>query len=204
VSRLPIGFGNVNWRVRADGRHYVLKIGAAKSFAKWIAGEHGRQFAEAAGIPVPGLVDTTVTDAHVVRVYWWIDGVSPRLLDRAGQRRFGEHLGSALAQLHLEGLGSYSSRLGPSGASFATWGEYVTIRLAQIRARAETNRFPASAVFDRVLVAVGAIIDRVSASARAVVCHRDLHADNLIVGSDGTLRAVIGWDMSEAWDQAGE
>jgi len=204
MTRVPIGFGNLNWRVRAESNDYILKIGPAESFAKWSAGEIGRRSAEAAGLPVPGLLDIDVTDEHVVRVYEWVDGVSPRSLDRAGQERFGEHLGSAIAQLHLEEFGSYSSRLDRSGLSFVNWGDYVTHRLAQIRARAEANRFPVSAVVDQVAGAVEAIIDQVSASARAVTCHRDLHADNLIVGPDGTLRAVIDWDMSEAWDQAGE
>jgi aminoglycoside phosphotransferase (APT) family kinase protein len=204
VARVPVGFGNSNWRVRTSSGDYIAKIGPLESVAKWNAGDIARQLAQAVGVPVPELVDVTSNDHHVVRLYEWIDGVNPRSLDETGQRRLGGELGAAVAALHTEQLSSYSSRLDASGPAFPTWGEYIRYRAAQVRTRAKSNGAPADDVVVRVDDAIGAIVDRVSAAARPVTCHRDLHADNLIVGPDGALRAIIDWDMPEAWDQAGE
>jgi aminoglycoside phosphotransferase (APT) family kinase protein len=44
----------------------------------------------------------------------------------------------------------------------------------------------------------------VDGSAEAVLCHRDLHPDNLIVRADGALVGIIDWDAAEAWDRAGD
>ena len=41
--------------------------------------------------------------------------------------------------------------------------------------------------------------------ARPMLCHRDLHADNLLVDPrDGRLVAVLDFDMAEAWDRAAD
>src|SRR5262249_44420715 len=61
-----------------------------------------------------------------------------------------------------------------------------------------------AATLDRVGAEVAALAAAVDAVARPVVCHRDLHPDNLLVDGDGHLVAVLDWDMAEAWDPAGE
>ncbi len=34
--------------------------------------------------------------------------------------------------------------------------------------------------------------------------HRDLYLDNLLAGPDGTLVALLDFDLAEAWDPAGD
>ena len=40
--------------------------------------------------------------------------------------------------------------------------------------------------------------------SRPTLCHRDLHGDNLIVGEEGALAAILDFDQSELWDSAGD
>ncbi|MEM8904694.1 MAG: aminoglycoside phosphotransferase family protein [Actinomycetota bacterium] len=205
VEQVPLGFGNSNWRVRAGDVDLVLKIGPRASTDKWAAGERGRRLAAAAGVPVPEIHDVTTTDHHVVRTYRWIDGaVSPRDLDQAGRRRFGRDLGAAVGALHELTHTGFSSRIGGSALVFDHWSDYCVHRLGQITVRAGRSGNPPAPVVSRVVDEVERVVHAASGSARAVTCHRDLHVDNLLAGPDGHLRAILDWDMPEAWDEAGE
>ena len=77
-------------------------------------------------------------------------------------------------------------------------------RLDQIEARARSTDAVDEKVLTRAVTRAGWLATEVSGCARMTLCHRDLHADNLVVDQDGGLAGVLDWDMAECWDQAGE
>jgi aminoglycoside phosphotransferase (APT) family kinase protein len=51
-------------------------------------------------------------------------------------------------------------------------------------------------MFDRVL----AVAAEISELVEPRLAHRDLYLDNLLVGDDGRISAIIDLDLAEAWD----
>lgn len=206
VDLVPAGWAGQNWRLETASGAYVMKVGPAASAAKWSAARIALDLASTAGVPVPRLVHFSVRGGVVVRALEWIDGVTPDAL--AGRpdavRRFGTDLGTAIAALHGVGLERFTSRLDGSGPAFPTWGAYVDHRLTQIRARSLANATVDRTLLDRSTDVITVLARDVTDVARPALCHRDLYADNLLVGEDGDLRAVLDWDMAEAWDAAGD
>ena len=184
----------------------MLKVGPPASAAKWASGRVGMGLAAKAGVPTQRPVHFSVRDDRIVRAFEWVDGMTARsLLDRPdAQARLGDDLGRAIASLHGLDRPSYSSRLEGSAPTFARWDEYVRHRLAQISARARATASVDEATLARASALASTLAREVTESARMTLCHRDLHPDNLVVGEDGALLAILDWDMAEAWDQAGE
>lgn len=56
----------------------------------------------------------------------------------------------------------------------------------------------------RVCSAVNRLAATVGEHTRPTLCHRDLHAGNLLVDPAGRLVAILDFDTAEAWDCAGE
>jgi aminoglycoside phosphotransferase (APT) family kinase protein len=207
VERVPIGFGNENWRVTDPaGPVYVLKIGPIDSAAKWRSARVSYELAASVGVPVPRLVHFAEHEEHVVRVFEWIDGRSPLDLTTHPERiaTFFESLGTSVARLHSIELDAFSSRLDGSAPSFRSWADYVGYRLEQVRRRCSDSDAVDAATLDRACREIGHVAREVSDAARPTLCHRDLYADNLLVDDDGALLAILDWDMAEAWDAAGE
>jgi Ser/Thr protein kinase RdoA (MazF antagonist) len=206
VEPVPVGYGSRNWRVEAGGGRYVLKVGPPESAAKWGSARAAGALAAAAGVPAPRLVRWAAGPDAVVRVFAWVDGLGlGSLAGRpAAAARFGADLGAALAALHAVTRDAFSSRLDGSAPGFPRWATYLDHRMGQIRARARASRAFEPATLDRIGAEVAALAAAVDGVARPVLCHRDLHPDNLLVDGDGRLVAVLDWDMAEAWDPAGE
>lgn len=208
VERHPVGFGGENWKLRdGDGRRYVLKIGDVANQAKWRSSHVAYDLAADAGLPVPELVHEGELDDALVRVFTWIEGQSAATIaadDRARGARLLRSVGGAVRRLHAIGRDRFSSRLDGSAPSFAAWQDYVEHRLPQIRGRCESTGAVDAAVLDRACAAAAALAAEVSDHAEPVLCHRDLHPDNLIVDGDGALVGIIDWDAAEAWDRAGD
>lgn len=203
----PVGFGNENWKLRDDsGCRFVLKIGDAGSEAKWNSSHLAYELAAAADLPVPKLVHVGNIDNHLVRIFTWIDGYSASSLVAGSDRstRFLQSVGEAVRSLHMIERNSFSSRLDGSAPAFPTWSAYITYRLSQIRERCLATSAVSLDLLDQVCAATTELAATVDDSAEAVLCHRDLHPDNLIVNADGTLIGIIDWDAAEAWDQAGD
>jgi aminoglycoside phosphotransferase (APT) family kinase protein len=203
----PVGFGNENWKLRDDsGCRFVLKIGDAGSEAKWNSSHLALGLAAAADLPVPELVYLGKIDHHLVRIFTWIDGYSASSLVAGSEpsTRFLRSLGEAVRSLHMIERNSFSSRLDDSAPAFVTWAAYITYRLSQIRERCVATRSVNPDLLDRVCGIATELAATVDDSAEAVLSHRDLHPDNLIVNADGTLIGIIDWDAAEAWDRAGD
>ena len=207
VDASSAGYGNENWRVTdASDRSYVLKVGPIASAAKWTSARAADELAESVGVPLPRLAHFAEHDDHMVRIYEWIDGRSPRDIATDPDRveRLFASLGTAVAKLHSIELDGFSSRLDGSAPSYRSWADYVDYRLPQIRGRCMEHEAIDAQTLHRASTAISELAGDVADSARPTLCHRDLYADNLVVDEDGALVAILDWDMAEAWDPAGE
>ena len=206
IERLPVGFGSENWRLSTDDGAFILKVGPLSSASKWASARQAHDLAADMGVPVPQLAYFSLHREGVVRVFRWVDGQPlASILDRPELvHRFTGDLARAVAALHGVEQTSFSSRLDGSAPSFTRWSAYVRHRLGQIRQRAVAVEALDHQLLDRVDTVASGLADRVSPVVRATLCHRDLHPDNLVVGADGRLAAILDWDMSESWDPAGE
>lgn len=157
-------------------------------------------------MPVPELVHVEDHDDHLLRIFTWIDGHRARELvgDDVRSARFLRSVGVVLRRLHAVGLPGFSSRLDGSAPRFGAWQDYVSHRVTQVRARCEATRAVDPELLDRVTTMATDLAIAVSDSAEPVLCHRDLHADNLIVSDTGALIGILDWDGAEAWDRAGD
>jgi aminoglycoside phosphotransferase (APT) family kinase protein len=207
VERHPVGFGNENWRIEtAAGARYVLKAAGRDNEAKWNSSHVAYGLARSAGLPVAELVFTGAVEDRLVRILTWIEGRPASRLEvgSAQGTQMLRSLGDAARVMHTIRRDRFSSRLDGSAPSFVSWKAYLDHRLGQIRRRCRTAQAVDEDLVDRVCSVAGGLVDEVDDVAEAVLCHRDLHPDNLIVDADGTLVGIIDWDGAEAWDRAGD
>ncbi len=208
VRRHPIGFGNENWVVRtSDGTcRWMLKIADPANEAKWRSAHLAMDLARSVGVPVPELVHVERHDDVLLRVFTWIEGRAPAdvIDDNTRRDRFVQSLAEAIRALHTIDTGEFSSRLDGSSPRFEQWSGYLTHRFGQVRQRCMNVDAVDSGTLERAGQLIHRLADSVSSYARPTVCHRDLHADNLLVSASGELVGVIDWDAAESWDPAGE
>jgi aminoglycoside phosphotransferase (APT) family kinase protein len=113
-------------------------------------------------------------------------------------------VGKAVRALHEVERPSFSSRLDGSSPAFPSWKGYIEYRLEQVRARCLATEALDPRLLDEVCDLATSVAAAVNNDAQAVLCHRDLHPDNLIVNPEGALIGIIDWDSAEAWDRAGD
>lgn len=200
------GFGNENWRVPTAEGELLVKIGnAVHDLEKYQAASRARQAAADAGVRVPTEVrfepDCQDFEGRLVRIFEFIPGDHPTtvLESPAGIQKFFSSLGRTVATLHTVTFAAFASRIGGQSA-FSTWSEYVRYRVPQIVARAQASSAftdqELTAMFDRVLQTA----DDVSPDVHPTLSHRDLYLDNVLVAADGTVQAILDFDIAECWD----
>ena len=208
VQRHPKGFGNQNWVIRTgDGVcRWVLKVAGSENEAKWRSSHLALDLARSVGVPVPELLHAGRHGDSLVRVFTWIDGRSPveAIRDASQRERFVRSLAEAIRSLHTIDTGAFGSRLDGSSPRFEQWSGYLNHRFDQVRQRCVNVAAVDVATLDRGSDLIHRLADSVSPYARPTVCHRDLHADNLLVSDTGELVGIIDWDSAESWDPAGE
>jgi aminoglycoside phosphotransferase (APT) family kinase protein len=207
AEHLPTGVGNENWQLTlSSGARCVAKFGPLSSEAKWRSSQEAHRLAVSAGVPVARLIHFECFADSILRLFEWVDGSSPAGIASAGPdaSRFFSDLGRAGGALHSVESRMFSSRLDGSAPSFGRWADYVEYRLDQIRARCQATNAFTDADIDQISGIIQQHADHISDAARPTLCHRDLHADNLIVGEDGALAAILDFDCSELWDSAGD
>jgi Ser/Thr protein kinase RdoA (MazF antagonist) len=205
ASHIAAGYGNENWRVTtADGEWFIAKIGPAASASKWAATGGAQELARQIGVPTPQLIhfdpSCDALGGSVMRMFEWIDGVpGPAAVARHPERLLGD-LGRAAAMLHGQHVDRFTSRLDGSAPTFDRWDEYVAYRSEQIVERSSGAGAFDAAYLDRFATTIVSAAAAVADHACAVVCHRDLHLDNVIAREDGSLLALLDFDMAEGWD----
>jgi aminoglycoside phosphotransferase (APT) family kinase protein len=158
-----------------------------------------------AGIPVPRALgycdDPAVTgaafyvmefvDGHILRV----EGDAAAAFDPAGRRRISEHLVDTLAALHAldpdaVGLGDLGRRDGYVARQLRRWyGQYCANR--------DEQDGPDVPDVDRVH---DHLAGRIPGQGPAGIVHGDYRLDNTVVAADGSVAAVLDWELCTLGD----
>lgn len=204
------GRSNLTYRVTGgDGRRYVLRrppTGPLLATAHDMGREHRLIAAMGpAGIPVPpalGLcADAAVTGAPFY-VMGFVEGLVLRdeaeaeaAFTPAESRRVAENLVDTLAAIHAldpdrVGLGDLARREGYVARQLKRW-------YAQYQASRDTQGGPDVPVVDDVHAA---LVESVPDQGPAGIVHGDYRLDNTMVGADGSIVAVLDWELCTLGD----
>jgi aminoglycoside phosphotransferase (APT) family kinase protein len=117
-----------------------------------------------------------------------------RDFDAATRHEIGGHLASTLAGLHgvdvdEAGLGDLARRDG-----------YVERQLRRWRTQFEQTRVPEADVENRVLAVADRLAASIPAAQRVSVVHGDYRLDNTVLGPDGSVRAILDWEICTLGD----
>lgn len=188
-----------------DGRRWVLRRPPLHSV---LASAHdvGREYRimaalQATAVPVPPLVGLEADETVIGTPFYvmeYVDGVVPRdaakvvdALDAAARAAVGINLADTLADLHAVdvdavGLGGLAKR-----------SDYIARQLHRWSRQYTTGS-------QRDLPLVMDVHDRLAAAipsqAAAAIVHGDYRLDNVIVASNGAIKAVLDWELCTLGD----
>jgi aminoglycoside phosphotransferase (APT) family kinase protein len=209
LQRIEIGFGNENWIAESKLGRVTVKVGLSTSNAeKWRSAGIAINLAHSAGLPVPELLAfdpcNEMLNGRILRLFSFIEGSSPATLDGAPTKRgrFFRQLGEAIRLLHSIKQPEFNSRIGGENG-FPRWSDYVANRWRDIVARSERAGLDGE-LLTKATGALSPLISRFDDVALPVICHRDLHFDNMLCDGDGNLVALLDFDIAEAWEPAGD
>lgn len=223
LEPLPRGIKNLNHRVRAGGEDWVLKRHPGSVDAARLAVTHAFEARLAtAGLPVarirpPSAGGTVVTiPAGVYTMHSWVHGrhigIDQREQAHAEHPQLARRLGALVGQLHREGLPSDHTGAGAALSVEAllagpgrTMASIQHGRPHRFRKVARLRRRPRNSLDDWALehlpdLARHARALSSSALARAVdgsdivLAHNDLNWENLVLGDDLEVLAVLDFD----------
>ena len=154
-------------------------------------------------VPVPrtfGLCDDTEVNGAPFYVMEFVDGhilrdaASVEVLDEAARRRAGRSLAETLAALHAVdvdavGLGDFAKREGYIERQLRRW--YEQFRNSRVDGL-DTSTV-VTAVHDKLAADVPEQQD-------VAVVHGDFRLDNTVLGDDGSVRAVLDWEICTLGD----
>jgi aminoglycoside phosphotransferase (APT) family kinase protein len=129
-------------------------------------------------------------EGHILR-----DASAAAALDEPARRRAGHCLAETLAALHAVdvdavGLGDFAKREGYVERQLRRWHE-------QFRASVVDDGIDTASVVDDVHRRLAADIPPQRAST---IVHGDFRLDNTVLGDDGTVRAVLDWEICTLGD----
>jgi aminoglycoside phosphotransferase (APT) family kinase protein len=203
------GHSNLTFRVTdAAGRRYVLRrppLGHVLATAHDMSREH--RIISALGptdVPVAtalGLCTDDSVNGAPFYVMDFVDGhvlrdaaTASAALDEAGRRRAGESIVEVLARIHAVdvdavGLGDLGKHEGYIARQLKRW-------YSQFQASNELTNRPVPLVHE--------IHDRLAAAIpeqqRTAIVHGDYRLDNCLVGDDGSVVAVLDWEICTLGD----
>jgi aminoglycoside phosphotransferase (APT) family kinase protein len=204
-DRIPGGRSNLTFRVTdADGRRFVMRrppLHSVLASAHDVAREYRIMAAlQHADVPVPPLVgverDTDVAgapfyvmgfvDAHVIR-----DPGDAAALSTAARRRAGQQVADVLARLHAiepddVGLGDLGRRE-----------DYLPRQLHRWRGQYDKGR---SRDVPEIEALHARLVAAVPPQQGAAIVHGDYRLDNLMVDDDGSVVAVLDWELCTLGD----
>ncbi|MHB8439957.1 MAG: phosphotransferase family protein [Acidimicrobiales bacterium] len=214
--RLPLDFeliaggrSNLTYRVRdADGTSFALRR-PPLSHVLPTAHDMTREFRvisalEPTPVPVPrtyGLCTDESVNGRSFYVMEFVDGHIVRdaqtaltALDEPSRRRAGRSLAETLADLHnvdvdAVGLGDFAKREGYIERQLRRW--YEQFRNSQVDGIDTAT--VVSEVHDQL--AAGVPVQQATA-----IVHGDYRLDNTVLGNDGSVRAVLDWEICTLGD----
>lgn len=202
------GHSNLTYVVSdAAGARWVLRrppLGHVLATAHDMGREHRILAALGGGrtsVPVPPVVglspDDTVNGAPFY-VMEFVDGVvlrnaadATRELDTAARRRAGEQLADTLAAIHAVDVDAVG--LGDLGRRE----DYIGRQLRRWHRQWDATRVDGVPEIDEVHAR---LVASVPEQQGATIVHGDFRLDNCIVGPDGTVRAVLDWELCTLGD----
>ena len=114
--------------------------------------------------------------------------------DEPGRHAVGGHLATTLAGLHA--LSPEAAGLG----DLARHDGYVERQLKRWRTQFEQTRVPEADVENRVLEVADRLGASVPPAQRVSVVHGDYRLDNTVLAPDGTVRAILDWEICTLGD----
>jgi len=213
-DRIVGGSSNLTFEVTdAAGRRLVLRrppLSHVLASAHDMGREH-RIIAALRPTPVPvpealGLCRDESVNGSPFYVMGYVDGCvlrtaaeTGRVLDEGARRRAGEDLADVLVALHgldvdAVGLGDLARRDGYIERQLKRWhGQFLRSQEQERQAGVYRPVPLVEEVHDLLL-------SRVPAQQGVAVAHGDYRLDNTIVGADGTVRAVLDWELCTLGD----
>jgi aminoglycoside phosphotransferase (APT) family kinase protein len=199
------GHSNLTYRVDDTADHaWVLRRGPLHhvlATAHDMGREH-RIISALADTPVPvpatvGLCDDPAVNGAPFYVMDFVDGAvvrdqaAGRELDEAARWRAGGQVADVLAAIHA--VDPDAVGLGDLGRKEA----YLQRQLRRWHGQWEQSRTRDLPVVDEVHAELAA---RAPEQGPAAIVHGDYRLDNCLVGSDGTIRAVLDWELCTLGD----
>lgn len=203
LTKFPSGQSNPTYRIRASSGDYVMR---RKPFGKLLASAHAvdREYRLLAALhpldfPVPEPL-ALCGDPEVIGAIFYVmemakgrpyaDGSLPDF-DPATRRRMYEQLVETLADLHTidpeaAGLGDF----GKPGNYF----ERQVMRWTRQYRDSETDYVPE---MERLIAFLPSTLPEQS---RTSIVHGDYRIDNVVYDGDGTLSAVLDWELATLGD----
>jgi aminoglycoside phosphotransferase (APT) family kinase protein len=157
-----------------------------------------------AGLPVPGALAFCADESVNGRPFYVMDYVeghilrdadtAAKVLDEAGRRRASESLADTLADIHrvdvdAVGLGELGRRDG-----------YIARQLKRWYSQFEQSVELAGDDIPLVHEIHARLAGRIPEQGPATIVHGDYRLDNTMLGDDGTVRAVLDWEICTLGD----
>ncbi|MHB1907213.1 MAG: phosphotransferase family protein [Acidimicrobiales bacterium] len=114
--------------------------------------------------------------------------------DEPTRHAIGEHLATTLAGLHA--LAPEAAGLG----DLARHDGYVERQLKRWRTQFEQTRVPVADLENRVLEVADRLGEAVPPAQRVSVVHGDYRLDNTVLAPEGTVRAILDWEICTLGD----
>jgi len=202
------GRSNLTYRVTdAAGLHWALRrppLGHVLPTAHDMAREH-RVISALVPTPVPvprtvGLCTDERVNGQPFYVMEFVEGhilrdapAAEAALDMAGRRRAGESIADTLAALHAVdvdevGLGDFAKRDGYIERQLRRWYDQFT------KSRVGSDQASAVTAAHRELAA------RVPPQVGTAIVHGDYRLDNTVLADDGSVKAVLDWEICTLGD----
>ena len=203
LTKFPSGQSNPTYRINSASGEYVLR---RKPFGELLASAHAvdREYRllsalHPLGFPVPRPF-ALCTDSGVIGAIFYVmelahgrpfaNGALPEF-DPTTRRRMYEQLVETLADLHVIDPGSAGlSDFGKPGNYF----ERQVMRWTRQYRDSETDRIPE---MERL---ISFLPETLPQQSRVSIVHGDYRIDNVVFDGDGTLTAVLDWELSTLGD----
>ncbi|HEY8545453.1 MAG TPA: phosphotransferase family protein [Acidimicrobiales bacterium] len=199
------GRSNLTFRVQdAAGQRWVLRrppLGHVLATAHDMGREHRIQSALAATdvpvAPIVGLCTDEEVNGAPFYVMEFVDGLILRgravgeELDVAARKHAGDQMASVLARIHAVDVDAVG--LGDLGRKDA----YLERQLKRWHRQWEQSKTRELPVVDEVHAELAA---RAPEQGAATIVHGDYRLDNCLIGKDGSIKAVLDWELCTLGD----
>ena len=203
LTKFPSGQSNPTYKISAASGEYVLR---RKPFGKLLASAHAvdREYRllsalHPLGFPVPEPL-AFCPDAQVIGAIFYVmelakgrpyaNGALPEF-DPATRRRMYEQLVDTLADLH--NINHEAAELGDFGKP-GNYFERQVMRWTRQYRDSETDYLPEMERLIRFLP------ETIPEQSRTAIVHGDYRIDNVVFDGDGTLTAVLDWELATLGD----